>query len=90
MIRFIIFRLWPAFLPLIVYMIWHRLKVRQAKKAGLPPPHFRDGPIYWVVISCLGIAALIFVLLGAEMEEQKGVYVPPYLQDGKLVPGHIE
>jgi hypothetical protein len=90
MIRFIIFRLWPAFLPLLVYIIWHRLKVRQAKKDGLPPPHFRDGPIYWVVLACLGLAAASFIFFGAEMEERKGVYVPPMMRDGKLVPGHIQ
>lgn len=90
MIRLLFFRFWPALLPLVIYIIWHRLAVRRAKKAGKPVPHFRDGPIYWMVMSCLVIAVLCFALLGFDMEAQRGDYVPPSLQNGMVVPGYVE
>lgn len=90
MIRFIVFRLWPALLPLIAYWLWHRMAVRRALKAGSPVPKFRDGPIYWVILSSLLIAVVCFLWFGAQLEEQKGEYIPPQLKDGALVPGHVQ
>jgi hypothetical protein len=90
MIRLLVFRLWPAFLPLLIYILWHWLAVRRAVKKGLPPPHFRDKPLYWVVIASLGIAALCFLWMGFSMEEQRGVYIPPMVKDGTMVPGNVE
>ena len=90
MIRFILFRFWPALLPLIVYLIWHAYKVKAAKKVGVQPPRFRDGPIYWMIIACFALAAGCFLVLALEIEPQKGHYVPPMMRDGKLIPGHVE
>jgi len=89
MIRLILFRFWPAFLPLIIYIVWHRIAVRRARKLSQPVPHFRDGPIYWMVISSLLIAALCFAVMGFELETQKGEYTPPTMQNGKIIPGHV-
>lgn len=90
MIRFIVFRLWPALLPLAAYWLWHRVAVRRALKAGKPPPHFRDGPFYWAVIASLLVAVFCFLWFGAQLGEHKGNYVPPQMKDGVLIPGHVE
>lgn len=90
MIRLILLRFWPVFLPLLIYIAWHRLRVRTAVKRGLPVPRFRDGPLYWTVLSSLGIAILCFLWMGAHIESEKGDYVPPAMKDGVIVPGHVE
>ncbi len=90
MINLILFRFWPALLPLLVYYVWHRLAVRRAKNENKPLPHFRDGPIYWTVLASLAIAVLCFVVMGLDIDVQKGEYTPPMLQDGKIVPGHVQ
>jgi hypothetical protein len=90
MIRLILFRFWPAFLPLLVYYVWHRFAVRRAQKQGKPVPHFRDGPIYWMVIASLLVAVLCFAVMGFDMEAQRGEYVPPVIKDGAVLPGHVE
>ncbi len=68
MMQFILFRFWPALLPLLIYWLWHRLAVRRAVKTGQPVPKFRDGPIYWAVLSGLLIAIICFLWLGAHLE----------------------
>lgn len=84
-----IFRFWPVLLPILCYWIWHRLVSRRAVKRGQTPPDFRDGPLYWVLIATLATAACCFFVLGAVIDDRKGVYVPPHLENGVMVPGAI-
>lgn len=90
MIRFILFRFWPALLPLLIYWLWHRWAVSQAKRNNRPIPRFRDGPIYWAVLASLLIAVGCFFWLGAHLSGEKGDYVPPHVENGVLVPGHTQ
>lgn len=90
MIRFIIFRLWPALIPLLIYWLWYRVAVRRALKAGLPKPRFRDGPLFWAILASLAVAAACFLWLGAQLESHKGDYVPPHMENGRVTPGHVE
>lgn len=85
-----LFRFWPVIVPLLLYMLWMRRVRHLARKAGEEPPHFRDGPLYWLAASMLAVAALCFFALGVAMEERTGTYVPPRVEDGKMIPGHIE
>ena len=85
-----LFRFWPVFIPLIIYWVWHLMQKRKAKKTGTQIPHFRDGPLFWVVIASLVVALLCFLVLGFSGEANKGQYVPPKLEGGKITPGHIE
>lgn len=90
MLRFILFRFWPVLIPLVVYMLWHRMVCRRAEKAGKERPDFRDGPWYWAVLSSLLIALLCFLILGMSQGEDRGTYVPPHMDHGKLVPAEVE
>jgi hypothetical protein len=85
-----LFRFWPVLIPLVIYLLWHWRAVARAKKQGTTPPSFRDGPWYWVILSMLGIALVCFLFLGLTHDAEKGQYVPPRLEDGRVVPGHIE
>jgi len=90
MLRFLIFRFWPVWIPLIIYGLWLYAVRRKAEKAGKPKPLFRDGPWYWAVLASLLIAAGCFIFLGTSIEPRKGDYVPPHMEQGRLIPGHIE
>lgn len=90
MIRLLVFRFWPALIPLIVYTIWHRCAVKKARAQNAPLPRFRDGPWYWMVLASLLFAALCFIFWGAEaIEGIKGSYTPPHMENGQIVPAEI-
>lgn len=90
MLRFLIFRFWPVWIPLVIYLIWFEIVRRRAIKAGLPVPLFREGPWYWAVLSSLLIAVACFIALGLSNEAHKGAYVPPHMENGTLIPGHVD
>ena len=83
-------RFWPVLIPLIVYWLWWKNAHAKAKKDGTPAPLFREGPWYWAVLSSLVIAGLCFVVLGLSHGGEKGAYVPPHVEDGRVIPGHTE
>jgi hypothetical protein len=85
-----LFRFWPVLVPLILYWVWQVVVRRRAVKAGKTPPRFSDGPWYWAVLASLLTALGCFLLIGATIENNKGRYVPPHMEDGKLVPGRVE
>lgn len=84
-----LFRFWPVLIPLLVYIIWLQVVGRKAVKEGRAKPLFREGPWYWVVIATLAMAMLCFVVLGISIDGSKGVYVPPHMENGVMVPGTV-
>lgn len=86
----LLFRLWPALIPLLMYYIWHVSVCRKAEKNGQPKPKFRDGPWYWAVLASLAVGAACLLFLGASIEPQTGTYVPPHMENGVLVPGQVK
>ena len=90
MLSLIFLRFWPVFLPLIAYWLWLKYVGRKATINGQPVLRFRDGPWYWAVLTSLLIGLACFVFLGAEsIGGQKGVYTPPRLENGVVVPGSV-
>lgn len=85
-----LFRFYPVLIPLIIYIIWLSIQRRRARKNGDPMPKFSDGPIFWLVISSLGIAILCFIFMGLSIESEKGVYTPPHMEGDRLVPARVE
>ena len=90
MLRLLLFRFWPVLLPVLAYWLWLQTVARKARREGRQVPLFRDGPWYRLVLASLAIGVLCFVLWGAESEPVKGKYIPPHLQNGTLIPGHVE
>lgn len=80
---------WPALLPLLLFLLWHWRSVRRAEKAALKPPRWRDGPWLWAVLAAAAIVVLILVLTGLTAPALKGNYIPPHLENGKMVEGRI-
>ncbi len=87
-----LFRFYPVLLPLFIYWLWHLFAVRRARKNGSPIPRFRDGPIFTLLMASLGIAVLCFLVLGFSATENnnKGSYIPPHMENGKLIPGKVQ
>ncbi len=90
MLSLFFFRFWPVLIPVVVYWIWFKTHVNKAKKEGKPAPRFRDGPWYWLVLSSLLVGIACFVGLGMSSLGAKGKYTPPRMENGVLVPGHVE
>ena len=82
-------RFWPVLIPLVVYLVWLEHVGRKAKKAGKIPPHFCDGPWYWLVLASLVIGIGCLLVLGNSMDGNKGPYIPPHMKDGQMVPAQM-
>ena len=81
----------PLLLPLVIYLIWLRRARRNALATGAGMPVVRDAPWLWMVGAALAALAAGTVLFALSTgEEPGGVYIPPYVEDGEIVPGHIE
>ena len=63
-------RLWPVFIPLILYVLWVLWKQRQAKKHGGVAPTFLGGPWLWAVSASLVMAAMMLIWLGLSQPKQ--------------------
>ncbi len=85
-----LFRFWPVLIPLVIYWVWLRIVGRRATIEGRPVLRFRDGPWYWAVLCSLLIGVGIFLMLGTSIEPQRGTYIPPHLEDGRIVPPQVE
>lgn len=82
-------RLWPVLIPLFVYLVWMRRVRNKARAAGGPIPHFGQGPWFWALVASLTIGILLFLSFGLSHERNTGAYVPPHMENGKIIPGEV-
>lgn len=81
----------PLVAPSLLYLVWNWVQMRRvlAGKRAEPVPGFADMP--WLVLAGAGVSLLIVVLLGLAFFGGGGVpgseYIPPHLEDGRIVPG---
>ncbi len=81
----------PLIAPTLLYLVWNWLQLRRtlAGKRAEPPPTFAEMP--WLVLLGAGVSLLIVVLLALALVGGGGTpgmeYVPPRLEDGRIVPG---
>lgn len=92
MLKLLILRFWPIFLPVLLYFAWMAFTRRKAAKAGEDKPAFKDGPWQLTVAVTLALAIGSFVVLGftSQGSDTQGQYVPAKVVNGKIVPGHRE
>ena len=84
MIRRILFDVLLFLLPFAIYGLYWRFS---------PNPGTRTAAHPWsyLLISGLMLVAASFVVWGiAEGSGQQGIYVPAHLENGHVVPGHVE
>jgi hypothetical protein len=90
MLRLIIFRFWPVFVPLLVYYLWMVVVRRKAVRAQKDLPKFSQGPWFWAVFASMVVMGVLFIVLGLTETEHKGKYTPAYLENGSVVPGEVK
>jgi hypothetical protein len=76
----------PLLAPTVIYllwlMVWRRVAVAGAGWPTLPWP--------WLLGAGVVLTAAMLMILGVGFgTAPNGVYVPPHLDDGQVVPGHI-
>lgn len=92
MVRILFTYIVPFLAPVLTYAAWVWYRTRYVQTHGGEAPKFEKGP--WPMLLFAG-AVLTLVVLGVSAMLQgnspdEGVYVPPRVENGKVVPGHIE
>ena len=91
MFRLIFTYLLPLLLPVLGYLAWNWLQLRRtmAGKRTEPPPGFAEMP--WLILLGAGVSLLLVTLFALVLFDDGSspgaTYVPPHLEDGKLIPG---
>lgn len=81
MIRVALTILLPLLAPTAIYFLWLYTLGRAAE---------RSTPWTWLVIGGLVAAGVALVAVGVNTGgRQAGPYVPPHVEDGRVVPGQI-
>jgi hypothetical protein len=89
--KFILTKILPLALPIIIYLTWLFYARRRTRKLGTSLNQLSDAP--WLLITLSGALMLIFGLLAIGLftgEKIGGEYIPPRLENGKIVKGHIK
>ena len=81
----------PILLPALLYALWMAAERRRLEAGGGgQQPRWAEAPWFWLLalgVFFAGIIAVALALFGGESIE--GVYVPPQIKDGRVVPGHV-
>lgn len=87
MIRVVLEILLPFLLPFAAYFSFAFVANRALAK-GI---RWQDAP--WVWLAIIGLSLTIISLVATALlsgEDPTGVYVPPRVEGGKIVPGHVQ
>ena len=91
MSRILITYVLPFLLPTVVYAAWTWYRAGYAARHGGEAPRLEQGP--WPLLLFLG-AVCAFAALAVTGFLRGGdantTYVPPHVEAGKVVPGHLE
>jgi hypothetical protein len=78
----------PLLVPTAIYLLW--MGIVGAMQEGST---ISWTALPWIWLAGAGVVLLVIVLFVVTVHfgaPQEGVYVPPHLEDGQIVPGHIE
>jgi hypothetical protein len=78
----------PLVLPTVLYLVWLRA-TRWSQAAGAVT--WRGVPWVWLGVSGVALAALVLFVVTVHFgTATPGIYVAPHVENGHVVPGHIE
>jgi hypothetical protein len=88
MLRVVVTIVLPLVLPTALYIAWMWIAHWSRQDGGV-----RWGALPWLWLAGAGallLGLMLFVVTVHFGTTQPGVYVPPRLEGGRIVPGHIE
>ena len=88
MLRVLLTIVLPLVLPTALYLLW--VRTTQWEEAG---GAMRWHALPWLWLAGAGavlLAVVLFVVTVGFGTPMPGVYVPPHVENGRIVPGHIE
>jgi len=92
MSRIIIAYIIPFLLPAAVYALWVWYRTAYVARHGGEAPKLERGP--WPLLIFLGAVCALVVLATTALirgdSPEDGTYVPPRVENGQVVPGHLE
>jgi hypothetical protein len=78
----------PLILPTVIYLLWLRA-TRWSEANGAVPWH--KLPWVWLALTGVGLTAIVLAVVTVGFgTTTPGVYVPPHIENGRIVPGHVE
>jgi uncharacterized protein DUF6111 len=78
----------PLLLPTVLYLLWLRA-MRWSEAGGASS--WSGMPWVWLAASGVALAALVLFVVTVHFgTSAPGTYVPPHVEDGRIVPGHID
>jgi hypothetical protein len=78
----------PLLLPTALYLLW-LVTAGRAKLARTGSP-WHGLPWPWLAVAGVVLTALVLVAVSVGLGgSRQGTYVPPHVEDGRIVPGHI-
>ena len=88
MLRVLLTVVLPLILPTALYLVWLRLARPGALADGV---RWQALPFVWLAGAGAVLLALVLFIVSVHFgSPQQGTYVPPSLENGRVVPGHIE
>ena len=88
MLREVLTLVVPLLLPTLFYLAWLKA-VRWSAAGGVLAG--RRMPWLWLAASGVALAALVLFVVTVHFgTATQGTYVPPHVENGRIVPGHIE
>jgi hypothetical protein len=92
MLRVLLEYVVPIVLPSLLYLAWLAYENRRIARGGEGVlRRWQEGPWAWLFAAGVALAVsgtlMLTLLRGNGIE---GRYVPPRVEDGRIVPGHVE
>lgn len=87
----LLLKLWPALIPLALYIGWLFYMKRRAAHGITTPPELLRGMRRWCVIASVLLLVASFLIVALNQPARRdGRYIPPAFKDGALTPAHSE
>jgi hypothetical protein len=90
MSRVIIQYVLPLLLPTLIFIGWLALTRKPDETRAETMARLQGGPWYWLVVAGFTLMAAGLIYLGLSHDDPpESVYVPPRVEDGRIIPGHM-
>jgi hypothetical protein len=87
LLKFIIGRLWPGLIPLVLYVLWiaFERKIRKNYHITFFGAHFK-----WVVLATVIAVFISFALVAVQIASEDESYIPSRVENGNITPSQTE